>query len=135
MKKKVLAFYREYFAEHRKTPTLRVCAEALGISHMTVAHHVEMICRDGNLVRNNRKLYLAKNHKMINVRKNYHVETNQKKAEAGKKVAEMLRSGTSRKGAKTIAQRIEDIVNRAKEEGTIYYPRPKVVVLIGQKQG
>lgn len=146
MKKKVLAFYREYYAEHHKTPTLRACAEALGIAHMTVAHHVEMICRDGDFVRNNRRIYLAKNHKMIDARKNHSDETNRQKAEAGRAGAEALKkrsleTGISRfnpglaRDASKIEANIERIAKRAEENGTLYRPRPKVVVLIGQKAG
>ncbi|TXH10089.1 MAG: hypothetical protein E6R03_15840 [Hyphomicrobiaceae bacterium] len=146
MKKKVLAFYREYYAEHHKTPTLRACAEALGISHMTVAHHVEMICRDGDFMRNNRRIYLAKNHKMIDARKNHSDETNRQKAEAGRAGAEALKkraleTGISRfntglaKDASKIEANINRIVENAEKNGTLYRPRPVFVVLVGEKVG
>lgn len=146
MKNKVLAFYRKYYAEHHKTPTLRVCAEALGISHMTVAHHVEMIVRDGNLVRNNRKLYLARNFKMIDVRRGHSEETNRQKSEAGKAGAEALKkraleTGISRfnpglaKDASKIEANINRIVENAEKNGTLYRPRPVFVVLVGEKVG
>lgn len=146
MKDKVLAYFRDYYAEHHRTPSLRVCGDALGINHMKVAYYVEKLEREGNLVRNNRKIYLARNFKMIDNRKGHNAAANEKKSYAGMAGAEALKrrsleTGISRfnpglaKDAKTIEMNIARIVKRAEENGTLYHPRPKLVVLIGEKVG
>lgn len=129
-------------------PTLRKAAVALGVSHATVREYVLVLCARGEMVRRGHKLYLVKDGVVLDQRKAHNEETNLKKQRAGKAGAERLRarakglgvmpSALSRMPAnddREIEARIEKIVEKAKKNGTYCHPRPKYVVLIGQKAG
>lgn len=146
MKNRVLEFYRKYYEEHRKTPSLRVAGDALEINFMTVKYYLVKLEEVGLIVFKNRKVYLARNGKVIETRKAHNEKANQQKAEAGRAGAEALKkrsleTGISRfnpglaRDAKRIEANIERIVQRAFENGTAHHPRPKMVVLIGEKVG
>jgi DNA-binding transcriptional regulator YhcF (GntR family) len=146
MQNKVLAYFREYYAEHHRTPSLRVCGEALGVNHMRVSYYVEILEREGKLVRNKQKIYLARNFKMIDQRKRHNAAANAKKANAGRAGAAALKRIAEQKGVErftagmgrdeaTIKKNIERIVQRAFENGTAHHPRPVYVVLVGEKVG
>ena len=146
MKNKVLAYFREYYAEHRRTPSLRVCGEALGVNHMRVSYYVEKLEREGKLVRNKQKIYLARNFKMIDPRKGHNAAANEKKSYAGQAGAAALKRIAAEKGVQrftagmgkdedTIKKNIEAIVAKAEKNGTLYHPRPNYVVLVGEKVG
>ena len=143
---KVLKYFREYYAEHHRTPSLRVCGEALGVNHMRVNYYVEKLEREGKLVRNNQKIYLARNFKMIDPRKGHNAAANEKKANAGHAGAAALKRIAAEKGVErftagmgkdeaTIKMNIERIVAKAEQNGTLYHPRPVYVVLVGEKVG
>ncbi|MBN8654850.1 MAG: hypothetical protein J0M11_03870 [Anaerolineae bacterium] len=132
----VLEYFREYHKATNHMPTMQDCADVLGVTRQIVKHYVNGFERQGIMKIVSRRVYFCNGQgEVTDQRKISSAETNAKKAEAGKKVAKMLRTGTSRKGAGTIAERIEAIVNRAKQEGSIYYSRPQVVVLNGEKVG
>lgn len=146
MENRVLEFYRKYYEEHRKTPSLRVAGGALEINFMTVKYYLVKLEEVGLIVFKNRKVYLARNGKVIDQRKAHNEMANQQKAEAGRAGAEALKKRSLETGisrfnpglaidAKKIEANIERIVQRAFENGTAYHPRPKLVVLIGEKVG
>lgn len=146
MEARVHTFYEKYYEEHRKTPSLRVAGEALGINFMTVKYYLGKLEEMGLIVFKNRKVYLARNGKVIDPRKNHNEEANKQKSAAGVRGAGALKkrsleTGISRfnpglaKDARKIEANIEAIVRRAEEKGTLYRPRPVYVVLVGEKVG
>lgn len=140
-------YFKDYFDMAGVCPSMRECGDVIGASKSAVKHYIMGFERDGKMKIVKRKVYFTnEDGTIIEPRKGHSEKVSKQKAEAGRAGAEALKrlaietgverftAGMGRDEA-TIRMNIERIVAKAEKNGTLYHPRPKLVVLIGEKVG
>jgi hypothetical protein len=142
-------FYQEFHEKNGHCPTFQACADALGLTRPIVKHYIDTLAREGKVKIITRRVYMVGDDgKVIDQRKAHNEATYEKKARAGRAGAAKLRRAAEEQGISPsalaripakddakIEKRIQNIVARAKEDGSYCHPRPVYVVLVGQKTG